>query len=282
MKRFTLTLTIAAYSMTFAASLSWAAPVPSTVVYEQDFEALDAGSPDALGFFGAGFQTFADVWDGPVGTGVFQYEYFGPSAPNGGPGFSAIATNGEGGPQQGQQYLNVYSDYYNQDHAPGQTCGSAGGSVGCTINTSVLLDLRPQTSPITAADIGGRWTFTGDYKAPFVGGIAEPASNATANAYIVTLDPNTGFSLTNDVRFDTTAARTTDWASFGISVDITDPALIGQILQIGFNTRATNFEDSGVYYDNLEVSVSVIPVPAAVWLFGSALGLLGWMRRRGT
>ncbi len=27
-------------------------------------------------------------------------------------------------------------------------------------------------------------------------------------------------------------------------------------------------------------SVSAIPVPAAVWLFGSALGLLGWARRR--
>lgn len=25
---------------------------------------------------------------------------------------------------------------------------------------------------------------------------------------------------------------------------------------------------------------TVVPVPAAVWLFGSALGLLGWARRR--
>jgi len=27
---------------------------------------------------------------------------------------------------------------------------------------------------------------------------------------------------------------------------------------------------------------TVVPVPAAVWLFGSALGLLGWVRRRAT
>ena len=28
--------------------------------------------------------------------------------------------------------------------------------------------------------------------------------------------------------------------------------------------------------------VQVVPIPAAVWLFGSALGLLGWVRRRAT
>lgn len=29
-----------------------------------------------------------------------------------------------------------------------------------------------------------------------------------------------------------------------------------------------------------QITFSVVPVPAAVWLFGSALGMLGWIRRR--
>ncbi len=218
-------------------------PVPATVVYAENFESLDAADPSALGFSGAGFGVFADVWIGPVGTGTFLYQYGVFSAPNGGPGFSSIANNGEGGPEQGVQYLNVYSDYNNQDHANGYT-----------INTSVLRDLRNVNNPITAEDIGLCWTFTGDYKAPFQGGIAEPASNATGNAFIVTLDPSANFAATNVDRFDTTAASNTQWASFRVDVDTADPLLIGQVLQIGFNTTATNFDDSGVYYDNLEVT----------------------------
>lgn len=37
-------------------------------------------------------------------------------------------------------------------------------------------------------------------------------------------------------------------------------------------------EYTGETYGSADVNV--IPVPAAVWLFGSALGLLGWVRRR--
>ena len=36
----------------------------------------------------------------------------------------------------------------------------------------------------------------------------------------------------------------------------------------------------GTYFGE-EMTFQVVPVPAAVWLFGSALGLLGWLKRKG-
>jgi hypothetical protein len=48
---------------------------------------------------------------------------------------------------------------------------------------------------------------------------------------------------------------------------------------LSFQAVPPNFGDRiGVALDG--VSVSVVPVPGAVWLLGSALGLLGWMKRR--
>ena len=58
--------------------------------------------------------------------------------------------------------------------------------------------------------------------------------------------------------------------------------MVGELLQFGFANEATDWAPSSVFYDNLSFAeVSAIPVPAAVWLFGSGLlGLVGVARRR--
>ena len=43
--------------------------------------------------------------------------------------------------------------------------------------------------------------------------------------------------------------------------------------------NVAGFGNLAVAVDNISVS-SAVPVPAAVWLFGSGLGLLGWMKRK--
>jgi hypothetical protein len=48
----------------------------------------------------------------------------------------------------------------------------------------------------------------------------------------------------------------TTWLSIAASLDVTD------------------------FIEIARFSPAVIPIPAAVWLFGSALGILGWIRRR--
>jgi len=235
--------------------------------YTQDFEGVNADDPSALG--AEGFVYFADVWgkaggsDAEVGVDIFLYSYGPAPAPNGGPAFSAVA-GGEGGVNQGAQYLNIYSDYNNPDQAAGGACGP---SNSCTINTSVF-----QESTIAAGDIGDTYTFTFDAKSPFEGGISDAVLDnggntskpTSATAFIKTLDPGAGFATTNDIRVDMTEISNTDWATFSISLDLTDPLLEGQLIQFGFNTVTTQYDDSGVYYDNISFTKDSAVTPECV------------------
>jgi len=292
-KLFKTGLTALAISMAAAYAPSGSAAI---VVYEQNFEAVNAADPAALGPFGENFKVFADVWgvagasDAVVGSDLFLYSYGPFAAPNGGAGFSAVA-GGEGGVSQGTQYLNIYSDYNNADQAIGG--GSCGATQSCTINTSVFREGTIDASQVN----GDTWYLTFDVKSPFAGGIFDAAFTpqagnemrqpTSASAFIKTLDPNAGYATTNDIRFDSTNVSNVDWNTYQISLNLSDAALAGQILQFGFNTVTTQYDDSGVFYDNIcfnttgECNIGAVPVPAAVWLFGSGiLGLVGVARRR--
>lgn len=192
--------------------------------YAQNFGGLGAADPGALG--GDGWLVFGNVF-GPGGA-PYLYGYGPFAAPNSGPpyAFCTVAV-GEGGPAQGAQQLSVFSDYNNADHG-----------VGNLIESNVF-----QEQTVGAGDVGINWVFTFDAKR------GDLAGASTALAFIKTLDPNAGWALTNFITADMTAIPT-EWNTYSVSI-VVDPGLVGQVFQFGFLNTATNYEPSGIVYDNI-------------------------------
>jgi hypothetical protein len=223
------------------------------VNYSQDFEGLSASSPTSLTT--DGWKVFGNVFT-PSGGYIGGYGPFG--APNGGPGFSAVAS-GESGANTGLQYINIYSDYNNPEHANGNI-----------VEANVF-----QEQVIGASDLGKIYRFSFDYKASFANG---PAGSTRTHAFIKVLNPFAGFSLSAFPRIETTSASNTIWSE-GNNIDITiDNSWTGQILQFGFMSTATNYQNSGVFYDN--VSFSQVPEPATMLALGTGALVLARKRRK--
>ena len=230
--------------------------------YEQDFESLDPGAPDALQ--SDQWLYFGSVFDG---TGAFKFG-FGPfPAPTTSGQVSAIAT-GQGGPDQGANQLLVFSNYDCCDPAPGTTEQQGHRNGTDLVDTFVFQEINP----ILASDIGRTFTFTFDAKRGNIGG------NTTAEAYILTLDPDAGFAITNRVALDTTDLPTS-WGTYSITLDLSDSRLEGQILQFGFITTASNFEPAGNFYDNIsfcapggggDPGIELRPLPE-IYMTGTAI-----------
>jgi hypothetical protein len=201
--------------------------------YYQNFETLNQADTGALA--ADGWLVYGNVfgldWSYWYGYGPF-------AAPNDGAAFCAIAT-GEG---QGAQALSVYSDYNNTNHP-----------------SAYIQSLVFQELPIGPGDVGETWTFEFDAK------MGNLAGSSTAQAFLKTLDPGNGYATTNEFYLDMTAIPTT-WGTYQLSIVI-DPALDGQLLQIGFLNIATNYEPSGVFYDNINlyISGSVVPTEETSW-----------------
>lgn len=232
--------------------------------YAENFENLDPGTdPSNIALAVAGWRFFVFVPTGTEPGVVYPYEYNG-FAPNGGQSFSAVAT-GDSGLGQGLQYLNVYADY---------------GNVGANTNGDIMEASVYRELPITADDLGNRLTFTFDAKRPTSPPGSPVVAPSTAEAFIKTIDAT--FQQTNYITLDMTNISDTEWATFSISIDISDPALVGQTLQIGFGNTATNYENSGVFYDNITLFTPVnVPFPTmGLWVLGAALAGFGVYKAR--
>jgi len=254
--------------------------------FSHDFEGLahaGSGSETGTELSSLGWLVGANVYDGS-GTfpGSFKFFFGLFAAPNGGAAFSAVATGDATNGGIGVNYLNVYSDYNCCDLALPTPQGHGNG-------TDVVNALVVQEFNITADDIGKSVTFTFDAKRPdFINdGFGGDDSSAVgskcsgtciASAFVKTLDPGAGFSTTNLLEVDTTAVSQSAWETHSITLDLTDYALDGQILQVGFQNLAGNFDNTGVYYDNISLTLSgesvQVPIPFGA-LAALALGLVG-------
>jgi hypothetical protein len=191
--------------------------------YSQDFELLDQTGATALG--DDDWLVYGNVFATNGTTYLYGYGPF--PAPNDGFAFSQIDLL-QGGVEQGLQQLVVFSDYNNTDHA-----------LGRIIESNVF---HEQT--IAAENVGQTWNFS------FQAKLGNLTGSSTATAFIKTLNPAAGYALTNFLAEDMTAIPTS-WGGWTISISI-DAGLVGQLLQFGFLNRATTYQGSGIFYDNIE------------------------------
>jgi hypothetical protein len=243
------------------AALAW--PLTAygdTTIYTQNFEGLVKTEANALS--ANGWLVGANVFDS---NGNYLYNYFAFPAPNGGDAFSAIA-DGAAGPGQGVQYMNVYSDYNNADHGYNQN------GIRRYIDALVF-----QERTITASMVGAgkSLSFSFEYLKNPTPGVKGDGDSRTF-AFLKVLDQSNNFATLGLAEFETTSASTSAWASQALNLAATNTAWNGKLLQFGFRSYATNYYDTGRFYDNL--NVTAVPEPSSVGLL--SVGLIGLTFRR--
>jgi hypothetical protein len=244
------------------AAMAWPLSAHGDITtYNQNFESLNKAQANALS--NDGWKVGANVFDS---NGNFVYNYFAFPAPNGGGAFSAIA-DGAAGPAQGVQYLNIYSDYNNGDHAYNV------GGVRRYIDALVF-----QERTIGAGNVGAgkSLAFSFDYLKNGAGG-----NNGDSKTYAfikVLKASDLSFALLGSVEFETTNASDTTWASHAMSLAATDSSWAGELVQFGFRSYATNYNGTGRFYDNL--NFSAVPEPSSLGLLSVCLVGLAFRRRR--
>ncbi len=282
-----------------AATIVSVVSVPSFALipdFSQDFNGLlpaNAGDTaddlelenDGWVFFGSALKPAEDP------NGYFQYgsyEGIGGAPNNEGGAFSGVNVDGED--PSGNQFLNVFANY-NQSERCDVTGLDASGNATCdtSVDPTAVVDtdwqiqaiVYQEIGVISTDDLGKTVTFDFDARRPDDGSAVgvNCVSPCTAAAFIKTIDPNNSYATTNNIVLDTTAIALGTWNSYTLKLDLTNPALEGQILQFGFENVNRGYDTSGVNYDNVNFTLTQqvsIPVPAiAIAGLAGLLGLVG-------
>lgn len=85
---------------------------------------------------------------------------------------------------------------------------------------------------------------------------------------------------TNEILVGPPTWLTTEWQTFTFNTVLGPDAGGGVSLLFKADCGANPNCRFTALIDNVSIDTAVVPVPAAVWLFASALGLLGWARRK--
>jgi len=235
----------------------------------QDFEGLDRTDPNVL--VADGFVFFASSTGG---TPAFpDFTFFSETGVQNNiesPNITVVSDVPSGGdPPAGNQGLVFFTDT-----ASGLFLDSTDSDP-----RDLLLNIFQQQT-ISEADIGSTVTF--DFLAEQ--NAFPPTGDALVEGFLLTLDPNNGFALTNEDAVDITATPDSP-TGFQLSLELTDPALVGQTLQFGFRNSASDLEGSGIDLDNLAFVVTppggvapTIPEPSSMVLL--ALGGVALITKR--
>ena len=151
----------------------------------------------------------------------------------------AALTKRLGGAKQGRKQLNVFSNYDSDFN------GVLQHEAGQLVEVNVYKEYR--LTPENA----GTYVFTFDARLPDEGALAAPA---TAKAFLKVLDPNNDFQPFGDPAESDASTLTTDWETRSVELTVTEE-MDGMILQFGFTNVASNYDPTGVLYDNVDVSI---------------------------
>ena len=215
-----MSLSFRALATTATLALAPTAAAQQLTTYIQDFESTSPTDPGAIA--ADNWIVYGYVLDNmgqyAYGYGVFAAPNHPSSSPNDGFGFSGIGS-GLGGSAQGNQYLDIFSDYANGDHAN-----------GFQLESNVFIE---QT--IGAVDVGTTATFSFDY-------LKNPASSTVTATWPPRPSSRSSARPTAPSRRCrsspwTRPTSTTTWASDSLSIQI-EPDWAGETLQFGFLAAA--------------------------------------------